>query len=193
MKTLILVIILMTLGLFTGIFSDLIIHEMGHYTIASIINSSAIEGMDFYPESMLNPFSNKILTLAMVKYRSPIIDSFGLFGGSFVTIAGVVFEIVFLALVVLFLNRLQKRELQKKKNTTLYLLGIMLGIMMIISTSWLSDVAMIVNGLFNNYYITMAVIGAFLILTVFFCLYTFWSISIPFFKELFPRKRTKLN
>jgi uncharacterized membrane protein len=182
----------MAFGLFTGFISDLIIHEVDHYTIASIINSSAVEGMYFYPENILsNPFSSKILTLAMVKYKSPIIDSFGLYGGSMVTIASVIFEIIFLFLITISLKKLQKRELQRKKNLTLYLLGVMLGIMMFITTSWFSDIAMVANGLFNNYYITMVIIWSFLILTVFFCLHIFWSISIPFFKEIFPRKHTK--
>ncbi len=143
--------------------------------------------MYFYPENMLNPFSNKILTLAMVKYNSPIIESFGLYGGSLVTIAGVIFEIIFLSIVLFSIKRLQKRRLQNRK-TMLYLLGVTLGIMMIITSSWLTDVAMVLNALFNNYYITIILILAFVIVTAFFCLYTFWSISIPFFKELFPRR-----
>ncbi|MFH0929090.1 MAG: hypothetical protein V1818_01890 [Candidatus Aenigmatarchaeota archaeon] len=185
MKTLILIFILMAFGIFTGVISDFFVHEMGHYTFASIINSSAIEGVRFYPESLLaSPIENKIQTFARVSYKSSILESFGFHGGLLVTVAGFLFEVIFLVSLV----ALVKKQRHGRRGLTAFLLGALLGALMGISASWINDFIFIFYTLSENTLVTGAMIIAMLLTMIYLSVHIFLKASSKFFGGLLPRR-----
>ena len=149
-------------------------HEMGHYLAASLFNPGAISGFYFPMENAYKMFFYQKLTeitacpgtAACVTYKASVLDSFGLFGGLIVAMAGVATT----AVILFFLLKAKCSIEKDKKNQeglvrtaeAAFLLGTFM-VAMAVSVEWIGDGTLAFMPLLHNVYLTAFVISVILI------------------------------
>lgn len=191
-------LILLLVGYSIGIFLDVLVHELGHYSFAYFFNKSAIKGLYYSPIHILkatlsllrNP--TNIVTLAHVDYYGSVFELFSEYQALLVCLGGLIFELAFFGLLLMILYKLANRYKKEKNKTNLYLCSLLCGIilsMVLMVGSWVLDgMILLLHFTVNRYLIAITVALSSVVI------FRIWLYCVNiyvwrwYFKDLFERE-----